>query len=81
MPDLSEGALKILRHLKTKRVGEYEYPNELAKLFGNPKDCEDAEAELEAARLIELGAEPPFPLRHRIRHATLTPEGERYDVQ
>jgi hypothetical protein len=81
MPDLSEGALKILRHLKAKRKGEYEYPSELAKLSDNPKDCEEAEAELKAAGLIKLGAEPPFPLRHRIRQARLTPEGERYDVQ
>jgi hypothetical protein len=80
--NLTEGALKILRHLwdKGARQMEYEYPDELAKLFVDSKDCEDAEAELAAAGLINLGAAPPehVPLKHRIRSAALTLDGERY---
>jgi hypothetical protein len=79
---LSEGALKILRHLwdKRRRQGEYEYPSELAKLFSDPKDCEDFEAELAAAGLIDLGAAPleHVPLKNRVRSAALTLDGERY---
>jgi hypothetical protein len=88
--NFSESALKILRHLWDKGAGqrEYEYPTELAKLFNDPKDCEDAEAELSAAGLIDLGAAKPqdvgvapsqeIPLKNRIRPAALTLEGERY---
>ena len=82
MASLSDGALKILRHLKAKGAQqmEYEYPAELAKPFDNPKDCEDAEAELADAGLLDLGAAPQqnIPLRNRIRSAALTLEGARY---
>lgn len=82
MSEPSEGAKKILRHLKAQGMSqmEFEYPAELEKLFDNAKDCEAAEAELKGLGLIELGAGPGehLPVKNRIRPAALTLEGERY---
>jgi hypothetical protein len=77
---LSANAKKLLKHFKDKGLEqqEYEYPAEQEKLFPKVEDCEDAQAELVDAQLLELGsARSPYETS-KVRAAALTLDGVRY---
>jgi hypothetical protein len=80
MTDLSENALRILRHFREEGFGQqtYELPANLEALFAGPEACEQAQAELKAHGLIDLGPERHAADPSGVRAACLTREGARY---
>ncbi|MBV9786518.1 MAG: hypothetical protein JO264_22170 [Acidisphaera sp.] len=80
MKDLSDGALRILRHFKENSYDQqvYEYPTKLEALFDGPETCEQAQAELAILGLIDLGPERHYADPSGVRAAALTREGARY---
>jgi hypothetical protein len=81
--DLSEGAIRILRHFKDDRIEQYVYvsPAALAALFDQVDECERAEAELKSRRLVMLGLARASTDPNGIRPAALTRDGIRYAQQ
>jgi hypothetical protein len=75
--DLSDGAIRILRHFKDERIEQYVYvsPAVLAALFDQFDECERAEAELKSDGLVILGL---ARASNGVRPAALTRDGVRY---
>jgi hypothetical protein len=83
MIDLSEGAIRILKHFKDDGIEQYVYvpPAELAALFDEVDECERAEAELSSRRLVVLGLTRSSIDLNGVRPAALTRDGVRYVQQ
>lgn len=58
---LSPKAQKLLKHFQDKqlRQRDFEYPATQEAVFGNPEDCEAAQAELAKAGILELSRSRP----------------------